>query len=80
MHFVVEIVRKSANFRPAIMLMARKEFDKRAVEKQFGVGDIVYVQRPPHLGPRMQKFQIPYESPFIVTQSLEHNNVVLQDC
>jgi hypothetical protein len=47
LHFVVEIVRKSANFRPAIMSMARKEFDKRAVEKQFGVGDIVYVQRTP---------------------------------
>jgi hypothetical protein len=58
----------------------KKEFDKRAVGKHFGLGDIVYIRRP-HSGPLAQKFQAGYEGPTIIQlREQEHNNLLLQDC
>ena len=54
----------------------KTEFDKRARERKFEVGDIVYIMRP-HSGPLFQKFQPLFEGPYRVLEKRGHNNYKL---
>ena len=54
----------------------KKQFDKRAAKKTFQVGDYVYATRP-HSGKLFQKFQPPYDGPFLVIGVEGHNNYTL---
>lgn len=57
----------------------KAEFDKRAKQKEFRVGDIVYAVRG-HQGDLFQKFQPTFEGPFTIIKTLDHNNYVIEDC
>ena len=56
----------------------KRQFDKRAKEASFKVGDFVYMTRP-HKGKLMQKFQPLYEGPFIVQQKLKMDNYIVHE-
>ena len=55
----------------------KRQFDKRAIEKSFEIGDIVYVTRP-KTGDQQQKLQRPMMGPYVVIRKKDHNNYVLK--
>jgi hypothetical protein len=55
----------------------KAEFDKRAKEQSYSVGDIVYVTHA-HTGTLFQKFQRKYDGPYILVEKRQHNNWLLQ--
>jgi hypothetical protein len=56
----------------------KRQFDKRSIDKEFKVGDKVFVKRA-HSGEQFQKFQKPYKGEYTVVKLLPHNNLVLWD-
>ena len=54
----------------------KRAFDKRAKDKEFQVGDVVYVTRP-HKGTQFQKFQPKFDGPMQVLRVRENDNLLL---
>ena len=51
----------------------KQEFDKRARQRTFQPGDLVYVTRP-HSGKLFQKFQPLFDGPYRIVEARKHNN------
>jgi hypothetical protein len=77
--FLNRIMQEVCKWQEDAFQQQKREFDKRAEEREFNVGDIVYVTRA-KTGNMFQKFQPPYEGPFVLIQTLGHNNVRIEDC
>jgi hypothetical protein len=54
----------------------KSAFDKRAKDRTFLLGDKVFIRRA-HSGPLFQKFQNPWDGPFLIVEVKRHNNYSL---
>ena len=71
-----QILRDTFEAEARAFKQQKRAFDKRAKDKDFKVGDVVYVTRP-HQGKQFQKFQPKFDGPMQVLQVRDNDNLLL---